>query len=75
MQPLPDGTYEALVLDVGEAEGGGVRYELTLLRGEEKGRVVAVSSPEGDPDDLSPMGIGATLVVREGRPSVVLDTP
>jgi hypothetical protein len=75
VQPLPDGSYEAIVLDVGEADGGGVRYELTLLRGEEKGRVVAVSTPDGDPEDLSPMGIGATLVVRGGRPTVVLDPP
>lgn len=75
MTPLPDGSYEALVLDVGEAEGGGARYDLTLLRGEHKGAVVTVTSPGGDPDDLSPLGIGATLVVRDGQPSVVLETP
>jgi hypothetical protein len=75
VRPLPDGSYDALVLDVGEAEGGGVRYELTLLSGPEKGSVVTVNAATGDPFDLSPMGIGATIVVRNGTPSIELEAP
>jgi hypothetical protein len=63
------------VLDVGEADGGGVRYDLTLLSGPDKGAVVTVSAATGDPSDLSPMGIGATIIVRDGVPSLVLETP
>jgi len=75
VQPLPDGVYEALVLDVSEAEDGGVRYELTLLDGPGKGAVIAVRSAVGDPTDLSPLGIGATVTVLDGRPSIHLETP
>ena len=73
MEPLSDGVYDALVIDVTPADGGGARYELTLLDGPQKGAVVAVTSRTADPDDLSPMGVGATITVQGGRPSVHLD--
>ena len=66
--PLPDGRYDVLVIDAGE-DG----LELTLVAGEHKGEVLAVSSSAnlGDPVDL--MGMPATLVVTDGVPSVTID--
>ena len=39
---LDDGTYDALVVDAGEAEGGGVSIELTIVAGPAKGEVVTL---------------------------------
>ena len=66
--PLPDGRYDAFVID---ADDDGL--ELTLVSGEHKGEVLAVSSSSslGDPVDL--MGMPATLVVTDGVPSVTID--
>jgi hypothetical protein len=76
---LPDGTYDAMVVDVHTDGGGGdagdagrTRVELTLLGGERKGEVVAMTTPAGtlagDPLDL--LGVPATITVTGGRPSV-----
>ena len=40
---LPDGTYDAIVVDAGAADGGtGTVIELTLVAGDHKGEVVAM---------------------------------
>ena len=52
MQPLPDGSYEAIVVDISPlAEGRGARLELALLDGSHKGEVVLIRSPGLDPDN------------------------
>ena len=74
MQPLPDGSYEAMVIDVAPvAEGRGARLELALLAGEHKGEVVQVRSPGLDPDDLTVLGVGARVTVVAGVPGVRLE--
>ena len=74
MQPLPDGSYEAMVVDVSPvAEGRGARLELVLLGGGHKGDVVHVRSPGLDPDDLTVLGLGARVKVVAGVPGVRLD--
>ncbi len=73
MQPLPDGLYEAMVVDVSAIpEGRGARLELALLAGEHKGEVVHVRSPGLDPDDLSVLGADARVSVVAGVPGVRL---
>ena len=69
---LPDGTYDAIVVDAEEV-AGGVRLDLTLLAGEHKGEVVSLRSPDlaGDPALL--LGIPATLTVADGVPKVALE--
>jgi hypothetical protein len=69
---LPDGTYDAIVVDAVE-ESGVVLLDLTILGGEHKGEVVALRSPDlaGDPVDL--LGIPATLTVTDGTPHVRLE--
>lgn len=71
--PLPDGTYDALVVDANPADGGAVALELTILGGEHKGAVVQVASADVDDDPAMMLGIPATLTVDGGVPRVVLE--
>ena len=71
--PIPDGTYDAIVVDASDAGDGAVALELTVLAGELKGRVLEVRGPGdgGDPIDL--LGVPATITVVDGRPRVRLE--
>ena len=70
---LEDGSYEALVFDADDAEGGGVAVELTIIAGEHKGAVVSVVSPDWTGDALDLLGIPATHVVTDGHPQVTFE--
>lgn len=67
---LPDGAYDALVVDATEGHGGSVTVELTIVAGPAKGEVVSLRTAglSGDPIDL--LGVPATLTVAGGVPSV-----
>jgi hypothetical protein len=71
--PLPDGTYDALVVDAREQEDGSVAVDLAIIAGPAKGNVVTLraSSLDGDPLDL--LGIPATITVTGGEPSLTLE--
>ena len=70
---LPDGTYDAMVVDAAGAEDGTVAVELTIVAGPAKGEVVALRATglPGDPLDL--LGVPATITVRDGAPAVRLE--
>jgi hypothetical protein len=70
---LGDGTYEAIVVDVGSGEDGAVVIELAIAAGAHRGEVVRVveRAHEGDPVDL--LGVPATLTVTDGQPSVTFE--
>ncbi len=71
MQPLPDGSYEAMVVDIEPVpEGRGARLELAILEGAHKGDVVLVRSPGMDPEDLTILGSQARVTVVAGVPGV-----
>lgn len=70
---LEDGTYDALVFDADDADGGGVAVELTIISGAHKGEVVSVVSHDWHGDALDLLGIPATLVVADGRPQVTFE--
>jgi hypothetical protein len=67
---LPDGTYDAMVVDTLTHEDGSVAVDLTIIAGAAKGEVVTLRTTDlaGDPLDL--LGVPATLTVADGRPSV-----
>ncbi|HEX6418780.1 MAG TPA: hypothetical protein VFZ77_09790 [Acidimicrobiales bacterium] len=67
---LPDGDYDALVVDATEHDNGTVAVDLTIVAGPAKGQVVAVRARglTGDPLDL--LGVPVTLTVAGGEPSV-----
>lgn len=70
---LPDGSYDALVVDASPGDDGAVRLELTIVAGAAKGEVVALRAAglAGDPIDL--LGLPATITVRDGAPSVLFE--
>lgn len=67
---LPDGTYDALVIDAAEHDDGSVSVDLTIIAGAAKGEVVTLRATglTGDPLDL--LGVPATITVSGGAPSV-----
>jgi hypothetical protein len=67
---LPDGTYDALVVDTDQHDDGSVSVDLTIIAGPAKGDVVTLRAAglTGDPIDL--LGVPATLTVTGGVPSV-----
>jgi hypothetical protein len=68
---LPDGTYDAIVVD-GEHDAHGLRLELTITAGPHKGDVVAVRTASATVDVVSALGIPAQLFVVDGVPRVEL---
>lgn len=80
--PLPDGTYDAFVVDVGAPDPGdrpdpgddaARTVEVVVLAGEHKGEVVAVRARGLVGSDLDLMGMPATLTVVNGNPTVAID--
>ena len=69
---LADGSYDAVVVDA-SGSGGDVRVELALASGPNKGEVVAVRGTFAVSDPIELLGLPATLTVRDGAPSVVVE--
>ena len=70
---LPDGRYDALVVDARDEGDGTFHLEVTITLGEHKGDVVHVRGPVPGRDELDLLATPATLVVAGGEPSVSLD--
>jgi hypothetical protein len=76
LSPLPDGTYDAFVINADDlpTDGGATTaLELTITSGEHRSETLALTAPVriGEPVDL--IGMPATLTIAEGRPSVRID--
>jgi hypothetical protein len=78
MVMLPDGTYDAIVIDAEEAENDDIRLELTITLGPQIGRVIALRAHDVDTrrrsqgaslNPLDLLGIPGVLIVRDGAPS------
>jgi hypothetical protein len=78
MAMLPDGTYDAIVIEAEQAENADIRLELTITLGPQIGRVIALRARHVDTrrrsqvtslDPLDLLGIPGVLTVREGVPS------
>lgn len=74
---LPDGEYAALVIEVEEGLDdtgtGVVHLELTILTGQHKGDVVAMSARGIHGSFIELIGMPATITVRDGDPRVIID--
>lgn len=74
---LPDGTYDAFVVDViHETDGVGrllTHVEITVVAGEHKGLVLQVATDESIGSFEELVGMPATLTVAEGAPSITID--
>lgn len=71
--PLPDGTYDAIVVDADEVGTDEIGLELTVLAGPEKGRVIELRGPRRDNDPIDLLGVPATITVTDGQPRVRLE--
>jgi hypothetical protein len=69
---LPDGSYDAFVVDV-TVDGEQATLELTILAGEHKGEIVTVAAHGLGRSDIDLLGMPATLTVEDGVPSVMID--
>lgn len=73
MPALPDGTYDAVVVDADE-DDATLYVDLTLTTGEYKGEVISVRRPRSaELDAVALLGIPATVHVEDGRPRIVFD--
>ena len=74
---LPDGSHDALVIDVhdGTDDLGRPlqRLELTVVAGPSKGLVVTVVTGEPLGDEIALIGMPTTITVTDGEPSVTID--
>ena len=69
---LPDGIYDALVVDA-TADGDAIAIEITIISGEHKGDVVAVRATGLGVDELDLLAIPGTLTVENGVPRFVVE--
>ena len=73
---LPDGTYDAFVVDATEdttTDPAVMHLDLTITAGEHKGEVLRLTASGLPGSDIDLLGMPATLTVTEGRPSIRLD--
>ena len=70
---LPDGTYDVFVVDATTDGPGGLRLEVTILAGEQKGEVVSVHTQGLGIDELDALGLPGTLTVAGGEPTLLLE--
>ena len=77
MSALGDGTYDVFVVDATDTslDDGtpAVHLELTVLAGEHKGEVVALTATGLGRSELDLLGSPGTLVVQAGAPVFALD--
>jgi len=78
MQPLVDGFYSVVVLDVSEDTArAGLYLELAITQGPAKGEVVslrALSEASTTRSAIDLLGLPATLEVRDGVPRIIFDS-
>jgi len=71
---LPDGSYDAIVVDAAAADPRpGLTVELTLIAGEHKGEVIAITADGWEADEIDLLGLPVTLTVEAGQPRVTID--
>jgi len=76
MPPLPDDTYDVIVVDAEIGDDGDLHIEVTVTLGPHIGRIVRLRKMHvehrrgalDDPDPYSLLGIPGTLRVRDGVP-------
>lgn len=71
--PLPDGSYDAIVVDAEDLGDGRTGLTLTVLAGPLKGQVLEVQGPASGRDPIDALAVPATITVVDGRPRVTLE--
>jgi hypothetical protein len=73
MNPLDDGTYDVIVIDVVEGADDALVLELTVTSGAHRGEIVHVNARGLHRSWVDLLGTPATLNVTDGRPRVTLE--
>ena len=73
MDTLPDGSYDAIVVDARDNEDGSVTLELAISSGPQKGNTIDIRAAGLGRDALDVLGLPATLTVDSGKPAVRFD--
>ena len=73
MHALPDGRYDAFIIDAETIDENTMRVEIALLTGDDKGNIIALRGPHLADDPLSLLGLPGTLVVRDGAPRLEVE--
>ena len=68
MHALPDGSYDAVVIDAVAHDDGTATIELTVTSGSHRGAVVRMRSVARATDPTSMLGLPMTLTVVDGEP-------
>lgn len=76
---LPDGTYDAFVIDATTADQPSLdgttamTLDLTITTGEHKGEVLTITATGLAQSDVDLLGMPATLTVADGKPTIQID--
>ena len=70
---LPDGRYEALIVDAHADDDGMVHLDVTVTSGDHKGDVLQIRGRFPGKDELDLLAAPATLVISDGQPVLTLD--
>lgn len=72
--PLPDGSYDVMVVDARRHDDGSLGIDITIIAGPAKGQVVSLRTADlaaTEPLDL--LGVPAKLTVNMGTPELRLE--
>jgi hypothetical protein len=72
-EPLADGTYEVMVLDVDESTADAQLVSVTILTGDHKGEVISLRTAGFAGDPLELLAAPGILTVTDGAPKLTLD--
>jgi hypothetical protein len=72
-EPLDDGTYEVIVLDVDDSAAEAHNVSVTILTGPHKGAVISLRATGFDGDPLELLAAPGVLTVTDGTPHLRLD--
>jgi hypothetical protein len=70
---LPDGRYDAFVVDATEQPDDVIHMELTIVAGDHKGEVVEIAARGLGRSEIDLLGMPATITVSAGEPHLQLD--
>ena len=70
VEPLPDGTYDVMIVDVETGAEGQVHIDIVLTTGTRKGEVLSLQTSTLRQDPLMLMGLPAKLRVTDGLPAL-----
>jgi hypothetical protein len=73
VEPLPDGVYDVMIVDVEAGDRQGVRVDVVITAGAHHGDVVSLRTSTMRRDPLGLLGLPASLRVSDGTPALEVD--